>query len=297
MISSKRISAAGLIPLFFIVLLFSGCGKREKIAVTQDERIPVKAVKIRLQDIAQTLDYVGDIKAEEEAVIYPRVSGKIIEKLKEDGSGVKKGDIIAYIDRDEVGFKFEKAPVESPLEGIIGRFYVDIGENVSTQTAIALVVKMGRVEIDLDIPEKYLPKISLGQSAEISVDAYPGGKFIGSVSKISPVVDVDTRTAPIEIALDNPGHRLKSGMFANVSLVIEQRKSVPVILKEAVLGKEPNLYVYVVEADKAISRNISLGIRHGPYYEVKDGLKEGDLVVVMGQQRLYDGAKVRVEEE
>jgi multidrug efflux pump subunit AcrA (membrane-fusion protein) len=111
------------------------------------------------------------------------------------------------------------------------------------------------------------------------------------------MVDVETRTAPIEIILDNPEHRLKSGMFANVSLVIEQKKSVPVILKEAVLGKEPNLYVYAVEGGKAVSKNISLGIRHGQYYEVKEGLKEGDLAVVMGQQRLYDGAQVKAEEE
>jgi len=297
MITAKKIGAARIIALAFIVTLFFGCGRKEKITVQEEEIIPVRAVKIRLQDIDQTLDYVGDIRAEEEAAIYPRVSGKVIEKLKEDGSEVKKDDVIAYIDRDEVGFKFEKAPVESPMTGIIARFYVDIGENVSTQTPIATVVQMDRVEIDLDVPEKYLPKISLGQSAEVSVDAYPGEKFSGKVSKISPMVDVDTRTAPIEIIIDNPGHRLKSGMFANASLVIEEKKSVPVILKEAVLGKEPKLYVYTVLDDKAVARDISLGIRHGPYYEVREGLQDGDKVVIMGQERLFDGAQVTVEEE
>lgn len=297
MVKAEKITAAGLIALIFIIALFFGCSDKGKAAAQKDEAIPVRAVKIRLQDIDQTLDYVGDIRAREQAVIYPRVSGKVIEKLKEDGSNVKKDDIIAYIDRDEVGFKFEKAPVESPLAGIIGRFYADIGENVSPQSAIAVVVQMDRVEITLDVPEKYLPKISLGQAAQITVDAYPDEKFTGRVSKISPIVDVDTRTAPVEIIIDNPGHRLKSGMFAKVSLVIEQKKSVPVILKEAVLGKEPNLYVYLINGNKAASKDIKLGIRHGPYYEVREGLQDGDLVAVMGQERLYDGAQVKAEEE
>lgn len=286
----------GFIAALFIMLLVSGCGRREG-AVEKEDIIPVKVVRIKLQDIKETLDYVGNIRAQEEAIIYPRVAGKIIEKLKEDGSQVKKEDIIAYIDRDEVGFQFEKAPIESPLTGIIGRFYVDKGENVTPQTPIAMVVDMDMIEIILDIPEKYLSRVSLKEQAEISVDAYPDEKFIGRVSKISPIVDLDTRTAPIEIAVDNPDHRLKSGMFADVRLVIDERKAVPVILKEAVMGREPNLYVYVIEGDKAVLRNISLGIRQGPYYEVKEGLEQGDLAVIMGQQRLYEGAPVRLEEE
>ncbi|MBC8436308.1 MAG: efflux RND transporter periplasmic adaptor subunit [Candidatus Omnitrophica bacterium] len=187
--------------------------------------------------------------------------------------------------------------MESPLTGIIGRFYVDKGENVTPQTPIAMVVEMDKVEIILDVPEKYLSRVSLEELAEIKVDAYPEGKFTGKVSKISPIVDLETRTTPIEITVNNPGHRLKSGMFADVNLVIDERKAVPAILKEAVMGRKPNLYVYVIKAGKAVSRNISLGIRQGPYYEVKEGLDEGDLVVVMGQQRLYEGAPVRVEEE
>jgi RND family efflux transporter MFP subunit len=174
---------------------------------------------------------------------------------------------------------------------------VDIGENVTTQTPIALVVDMRRVEIDLDIPEKYYSKIALGQKANIRVDAYPDEGFSGLVTKISPVVDLSTRAAPIEITIDNPESKLRSGMFSKVSLVLAEHKNVPVILKEAIMGKEPNLYVYVTEDEKAVLRQITLGVRQGPYYEVKDGLREGDLVVIMGQQRLYEGAEVITEEE
>ncbi|MFA5388351.1 MAG: efflux RND transporter periplasmic adaptor subunit [Candidatus Omnitrophota bacterium] len=284
------------IYLLFFITIFSVSGCGEKIKAAKEEAIPVRAEKVALRDIQTTLDYSGNIKAQEEAAVYPKVSGKILEKVKEEGAVVEKGDIVAYIDRDEVGFKFEKAPVESPLTGIIGRVYVDIGSSVSPATPIALVVYMDNVKISLDIPEKYLSKIMLGQSAEINVDAYPAETFKGEISKISPVVDQDTRTAPIEINIKNKEHKLKSGMFARVSLVIDERKSVPAILKEAIIGREPDTYVYTVREGKAFLKKVSLGLRQDQYVEVKEGLGQGEEVVVMGQQRLKDAVSVKTEE-
>jgi len=287
----------GKLTLLFICLfiLFSGCGKKIEKKI-EEEVIPVRVVTIQPQRLDISIEYVGDIRAFDEVVVYPKVSGKIIEKIKEDGQSVAKGEAIAYIDRDEVGLKFEKAPVESPLAGVIGRVYVDIGTYVNVQTPVALVVNMDKVKILLEIPEKYLPKISLEQEASIYVDAYPTEEFQGKVTKISPVVDLATRSAPVEISLDNPDHRLKSGMFARVKLVIDSRENAFVILKEAVIGQEPDTYVYVVKEGRAVLEKVTLGIRQGPYYEVKDGLKEKDLVVIVGQQKLYENAPVKMEE-
>jgi multidrug efflux pump subunit AcrA (membrane-fusion protein) len=283
-----------LLFVFCFLLSVAGCGRKEEQV---KELIPVRVMPVKLQDIKKTLDYVGDIKAQNEAIVYPKVSGKIIEKLKEDGNPINKQEVIAYIDRDEVGFKFEDAPVESPLTGIIGRVYVDKGVSVTPQTPIALVVDMDKIKVELDIPERYLSKIALGQLAEIKVDAYPSEVFKGEVSKISPVVELETRTAPIEILIPNEDHRLKSGMFAQANLVIDKRKAVPVILKEALSGKEPNTYVYVIKESNAYKRNIELGLRQGAYYEVLEGLKEGELVVIMGQQKLHNGVGVSIEEK
>jgi len=285
-----------VIIFMLCVLLIAGCQPKRELEKTP-ESIPVKVLKVKAQDLSEALEYTGNIKAQDEATVYPKVSGKIIEKVKVDGNAVNKGEAIAYIDRDEVGLKFEKAPVQSPLTGIVGRIYVDIGQNVTIQTPIALVVDMDKVKIDLDAPEKYLPRVSQGQEAQIGVDAYPEEEFSGRVTKISPVVDLATRSAPIEITVDNPNHRLKSGMFAKVRLILKEHKNVPVILKEAIMGKEPNLYVYVVDDNKAILKKVTLGIRQGPYFEVQEGLEQGDLVVIMGQQRLKDNAQVSVEIE
>ena len=280
-----------LLTIFSLIL---GCQpKVEKKEI--EEQIPVRIAKIKLEELNVVLEYVGNIKAQEEVMVYPKVSGKIIEKVKVDGEQLDKGQVLAYIDRDEVGLTFQKAPIESPLTGIVGRVYVDVGQNVNAGIPVALVVNTDKVKIALDIPEKYIPKVSLGQEAQIMVDAYPQEVFFGQVTKISPVVNLDNRAAPIEITIENPDHRLKSGMFARVSLIIEKHPSVPILFKEAILGKGADTYVYIIENNKAIIKKVTLGIHSGPYYEVREGLKEGDAVVIVGQQRLYDNAPVTVE--
>ena len=285
-----------LLAMVITAVFITGCGGKTDKSKYKEEPIPVKVMTVKTEDLDKALEYVGNIQGEDEAQVYPKVSGKIIEKVNREGDHVVKGGVIAYIDRDEVGLKFEKAPVESPLTGVVGRVYVDIGSTVNTTTPIALIANLDRAEIDLDIPEKYLPKISLGQDADIMVDAYPNEKFLGKVTMISPIVDLQTRAAPIEIKINNADHRLQSGMFAKVKLVIEEQKNVPVIFKEAIIGRGSNTYVYVVNGNRAFLKNVILGIRQGPYYGIESGLKTGDSVVIVGQQGLRDGSLVAPEE-
>lgn len=204
------------------ILFLCGCRPQKQVGKAAGEIIPVKIYRVIARDFNEAIDYVGSIKAQDEAMVYPKVSGKIIEKVKQEGDTITKGEPIAYIDRDEVGLKFEQAPVESPISGVVGKVYVDIGVNVDNQTAVALVVNMDKVKIKLDIPEKYIPKVSLNQEAVILVDAYPQEEFSGRVTKIAPVLDSSTRTASVEITVDNPQLLLKSGMFSRVKLILQK---------------------------------------------------------------------------
>jgi membrane fusion protein (multidrug efflux system) len=291
-------AAVAVVSLCILCVITAGCTKQHKSnapAATEVETIPVKIETVKSRDVSEYLDYVANIKAQEEVLVFPRVTGKIVKKVKEEGDLVAKGDVIAYIDRDETGLTFEQAPVESPLSGIVGKVYVDIGGNVTTQTAVALVVDMDKVKVYLDVPEKYLTRVTTGMHAAITVDAYPDQVFDGVVNRISPVLDTATRTAQTEIGIENKDHRLRSGMYAKVKIVIQEYKNAVVVLKEAVLGKEPRQYVYAVKDQKAILKEISVGAREGSYLVITRGISQGDDVVIMGQQRLYDGAPVSVE--
>ncbi|MCM8780533.1 MAG: efflux RND transporter periplasmic adaptor subunit [Candidatus Omnitrophica bacterium] len=297
---SSKDKFLGYVLLYLIFCLVMGvilgCQQKELPKQKEEDIIAVKVLKVELRDIFESLEYVGNIKAEEEALVYPKVSGKIIEKVKIEGQEISKTESIVYIDRDEVGLVYEKAPVEAPLDGIVGRVYVDVGQHVTPQTPIALILSMDKVKIVLDIPERYLARIALGLKARIQVDSYPEEEFWGKVNKVIPVVDLATRTAPVEIVLDNPKHRLKSGMFARVGLILEERRAVPVILKESIITRDQDSYVYIVENNRAVLKKVRLGLKQGPYYQVLEGIKEKDLVVIMGQQRLTPGAKVKFEE-
>ncbi|MCM8787967.1 MAG: efflux RND transporter periplasmic adaptor subunit [Candidatus Omnitrophica bacterium] len=286
--------------VLLIIFVFTSCkfiDKNKKPSQSFQEEIPVKVMKVKPTTIRNVLDYVGNIKAKEEAIIYPKVTGKIIKKIKEETELVEKDDIIAYIDRDEVGLTFELAPVTSSLKGMIGKVFVDIGQQVNSQSPVALVVDIDKVKVNLDIPEKYLDKVKIGLSAIVKVDAYPDKEFVGKIIKVIPVIDLTTRTFLVEILIDNPDYLLKPGMLAKVTVILEEYKDALVVLKEAILGKEPDLFVYVVENNKASIKKVKLGLKEGPYYQIKEGLKEGDLVVVMGQQKLYDNAPVSTHEE
>jgi len=294
-------NAIYLIGIFCIFVSLHGCGTQDEIEAARldkkEEAIPVKVERVVLRDMEKTLDYVGDIKAKDEAKVYPKVGGKIIEKVKEEGSAIKKGEVIAYIDRDEVGFTFEKAPVESPLTGIVGRMYVDIGTSVSTSTPIALVLDMDQMVIELNIPEKYLPQIRVGEEAKILVDAYPEQEFTGKITELSPVLDLETRSAPIEITIDNSEGKLRSGMFAKVRLVVQEKKAAIAIIKEAILGTADRSFCFTVVDNKAVLKNIRTGLRQNALVEVISGLSDGDEVVVMGQQKLSAGSPVIVEKD
>src|SRR3989338_7850145 len=93
------------------VLALAGCGGEKSGRKASGESTPVRVIAVENKDLSKALEYAGSIKGRDEAVVYPKVSGKIIEKTKEEGSRVNKGDAIMYIDRDEVGLKFEHAPV------------------------------------------------------------------------------------------------------------------------------------------------------------------------------------------
>lgn len=283
-----------IISTIVLSLLFiTGCQTKEKVKV--QEAIAVSVYEVRLGTIQETIDYVGNIKAQDEAIVYPKVSGKIIQKIKEEGSFVNKDDAIAYIDRDEIGLKFEKAPVESPLDGIVGEVYVDIGSKVSPQSPVALVVNMEEVKVEINVIERDLPKIKLGQIAYVKVDAYPQEIFEGKVEKISPIVDLVWRTSPIEIEIPNSDYRLKPGMFARIKILIRGKQNVLIIPRDAIIKEDGLRYVFIVDKDNKVhQQKIELGLHENNKFEVINGLAEGQIVVTMGNIRLKEGDTVEI---
>lgn len=234
--------------------------------------------------------------AKEQVQVFPQVTGKIVKKLVEEGQWIEKGTPLVEIDRDIVGYEFERAKVESPISGTVGKIFLDEGASVAPQVPIALVFKIGSVKVMADVAEKDISKIRRGAIAKVSVDAYSAQTFKGTVTKISPMVDLMSRTASVEITVANPGHKLKPGMFANVELVVGSRKDVAHLPQTAVLEEfgEEKKYAFVIENNKAVRREVKTGLISGDLIEIKTGIEPGELVVVKGQHYLKENEEVEI---
>ena len=293
---AKRTVILGTIILAIILIIMGRLMTPKKgiKTVSIEKGIPVEAVEVIKGVLRETVSYTGDIEAQERIEVYPRVSGKISKKNVVEGDRIKRGETIALIDRDEPGFKFEPAPVDSLLAGIVGRVYVDLGAKVTPQTPIALIVDIDKVKVKVDVTERDLPKIKIGQEARIKIDAYPDRVFTGKVEKISPVVDLASRTAPIEILIPNRKYLLKPGMFARTTIITKEKKNTLIIPRDALM-KEGNLhFVFVVEDNQALKKVVTTGANQDDLVEIKGNLISGEAVIVMGKTRVRDGTLVRI---
>ncbi len=274
-----------------------GCKNKDLEAFNslEKDRFLVKTEKAQVKDIEDYIILVGSVKAMDEAILYPRVAGKLMRNLMTEGDAVKKDQPVALVERDEPGVVYEPAPVPSTLNGVIGRMYQDTGANVTPTTPIALVVSQGQVRVVVDVPERYVGKVFMGQQAYIKVDAFPDTLFRGKVYRVSPVVDTKTRSAAIELLADNSKGLLKPGMFSEIRLVVGAKSGAVSVPASAVLN-DGKPYIFVPVNGAAVRRNVKTGIANDDFVQIAYGLKGGDELITFGLYGLKDGSKIKVQE-
>ena len=185
--------------------------------------------------------------------------------------------------------------VRSPIAGHVSARYVDAGNMSNTSKPIVRISREDVVKIVTTVTEKDYPLIKKGMNAQVFVDAFPGKSFEGTVTVVNPTLDPGTRSAQIEIRIHNKALALRSGMFAHILLSLGQRQAL-VVPREA-LNRLPgtgSYYVFCAEGGKAVLKNISVGEIQGNYAEVTEGLKEGEGVIIRGQNRVKDGSPIKV---
>lgn len=183
----------------------------------------------------------------------------------------------------ELKINLQNTTVTSPVNGFVGKRNVDPGAMVSQNTPIASVVDISRLKMVVNVVEKDIRLVTVGDSGDVDVDAYPGEKFRGRIARVAPVLDPATRTATMEIEILNGDMRLKPGMYARVSLVVEERKGTLVAPKSALVDFENKRGVWMPNEDnRAKFVPVVLGIEDLDRVEIASGLKEGDKIVTTG---------------
>lgn len=277
--------------------LAAGCKNKdaEALNAVEKDRFLVKTEKVAVRNLQEYILLTGSVKALDEATLYPRISGKLLRNVLKEGDPVKKDEAVALVERDEPGVVYEPAPVPSTLTGVVGRVYQDSGATVTPQTPIALVVNQSQVRVVVDVPEKYSGKVFRDQAAVIKVDAFPDRNFNGKVYRVSPVVDARSRNTVVEVLVDNADARLKSGMFAEVRLIVASRGAALSVPAGAVVSQDGGDFVFVpAEGGLAARLPVKTGIKTSEFTQVS-GLREGSDVITFGLYGLKEGSKIKVQ--
>jgi HlyD family secretion protein len=186
----------------------------------------------------------------------------------------------ARVQLDLATLQVVESVIRAPVDGIISERFLVIGAMASPATPIVALTST-EVEVSAQVDEANLGLVATGQMASISVAAYPGQPFTGTIGVVAPTVDPRSRTALVKIIPDSiASDRLKPGMFAQIDLTWDAKSGVLAVPRGAVVDPGGFPSVFIVDDGKARLRNVQLGVSDGRMVEITGGLDEAMRVIV-----------------
>lgn len=265
----------------------------DQTARLEANTVTVSAKTIVPETIRSTVKINGEVESKSSINIYPDTSGKVTEIVKGLGASVKKGEIIAYVDPSKPGSAYAVNPVVSTVTGTVISMPVNPGDTVSTSTVIGAVGSLRDLKITVYVSEKYSGYLKKGLNAFVSFTSMPGEEFSAKVTSVSPVVNNSNRTVETVLELDKYDSRIKPGMFATVSLVIQEEDNSFVVPKSAIKTYNTDSTVFVIDENNTAKRVVvTTGISNDNDIQITSGLEEGMQVITAGSAT--EGSPVKV---
>ncbi len=174
------------------------------------------------------------------------------------------------------------ASVLAPFDGTVGDIYAQIGQWASTSTQALVLVDLSQVNLLVTLGETDVPKVQMGQEAQILLDALQGQVFTGTVTEIDLVGTVTSGVVNYSatIAVENPSESMRSGMNATANIILQQRQNVLLVPNRAVRTVNTRLRTAtVVYQGQLIDVPVTIGLTGDTQSEVLSGLQEGDVVL------------------
>jgi multidrug efflux pump subunit AcrA (membrane-fusion protein) len=294
-----------------MVTVFSGCERMKNAFGPKgpggpgEAPVPIFAVNTTTAVKGQIQDYLalaGDIVSGSTVDAYSDVAGKITRLYVSVGSPVSKGSRIAEVDPSRPGMEFLPGIATAPLSGTIVSLPAQVGMTVSQSMPIARIAGGSALEIRLYVAERFISKMAMNLPCEISLDAWPGEIFRGSISEMAPTVDPASRTMEIRINVNNVNSKLKAGMFAKVRIITDRKNNIVKIPSSAMISRFGEQYVFTVDrsdpgAPVARKKLIVPGILIDGVLEIEQGLAADEEIVVRGQTLLEDGSRINIIEQ
>ncbi len=196
--------------------------------------------------------------------------------------------------REEVQINLSNSRIVSPVNGFVGSRRLDPGAFVGPNAPVVSVADITMVRIVTNLVERDLSRVGTGMLADVNVDAYPDEVFKGRVARVAPVLDPATRTAQMEVEIQNADFRLKPGMYARVTFTVREHASAVIVPRNAVVDVEGKRGVFVADNKVARFRAIETGIMEVERAEVLSGVTEGETVVTTGAGAVRDGDPIQL---
>ncbi|MFW6137923.1 MAG: efflux RND transporter periplasmic adaptor subunit [Spirochaetota bacterium] len=258
---------------------------------------PVAVTRAEVGSMTESLILNGEVAPVTEVSVYSSIPGKVKNITVQEADRVEKDQVLAYVERTEAGLEFKPSPVESSINGIVKSTLVEEGASITPQTPLLQLINMDSVNVVVHVPEKDIYRVKPGLKVEMRVVSSPDRVFEGRVTRQSPVVDPASRTRRAKIRIRNYHHTLKPGMFGEAEVIIRKEPRAVIIPLSAILERDGRSVVFVAEEGRAVQKEIKLDIREGEKVSILEGVKEGDMVIVIGQHNVSDGDRVNVTEE
>lgn len=205
--------------------------------------------------------------------------------------------------------KQAKTKIHSPLAGEVKEKQIERGNYVKNGTPLFSIIRSHPIKLIFTVTEKDLGKIKRGQEIIFRVDAFPVREFQGKLTTIYPSLEEHTRSLQVEAQISNQSGQLKPGLFARITLYTGVERDVILVPVTSLLYEGDTIKVFVAEGDRAKERVVKVGQKYhlpagarsqssagvnAEFTEITEGVREGEMIVTVGQQSLFDGAKIAV---
>jgi membrane fusion protein (multidrug efflux system) len=182
--------------------------------------------------------------------------------------------------------------LRAPFDGRVGLRRVSVGSQISPGDVITTIDDIGQMNLDFAVPESFFAALEAGQNISARTIAFPDETFTGTVETIDTRIDPVTRTVIVRALLPNEDARLRPGMFMTVILEKNPRDAI-VVPEIALVPEGSSKYVFVIDNDQAVRREVTIGTRLPGRVEILSGLEAGEEYVVEGTQSLRNGSMIR----
>ncbi|HTE14317.1 MAG TPA: efflux RND transporter periplasmic adaptor subunit [Burkholderiales bacterium] len=228
------------------------------------------------------------------------------EKARATIAGLKASIAVAQANVRSAQVGMDQTLIRAPFDGVVLTKNANVGDVITplssasgSQAAVVTMADMSTLEVEADVSEASVGKVKLEQPCEIQLDALPGERFRGMVTRTVPTVDRAKATVNVKVRFVDKDARILPEMSAKVAFLSKEtpeaeRASRTVVTPAAIIERDGRKVVYVVRDAKAVEIAIQTGATFGDVLEVKQGLKPGDKVVLKPSERLRDGAAVSV---